>query len=135
MDIQQAVVTCMRKYFTFSGRAGRWEFWWFFFNFAVIVVFYNFLAIHYFLEPLMSAIYDHDIGSIIFFGILYNLPLLVLITPFTAVTTRRLHDVGKSGWWQLIDLIPWKGLILILVWCAFKTKPEGDKYGEAPAET
>ena len=52
--------------------------------------------------------------------------IIVIIVPFTAVTARRLHDVGRSGWWQLISGMPYVGIIgaifLIIWWCS-----EGEK--------
>ena len=52
--------------------------------------------------------------------------IVVIIVPLIAVTARRLHDVGKSGWWQLITVIPYLGIIgqifLIVWWCS-----EGEK--------
>ena len=53
---------------------------------------------------------------------------LVFLIPVIAVGSRRLHDIGKSGWWQLLFIVPIIGWILIIVWFATNTKPEGDKY-------
>jgi uncharacterized membrane protein YhaH (DUF805 family) len=46
-----------------------------------------------------------------------------------AVGARRLHDIGKSGWWQLIALTI-IGIILLIVWWATNTKSENSKFGE-----
>ena len=59
--------------------------------------------------------------------------IIVIIVPFTAVTARRLHDVGRSGWWQLISGIPYVGIIgaifLIIWWCSEGEKKK-NKYGK-----
>tara|TARA_B100000959_G_C14728340_1_gene519866 strand:+ start:91 stop:573 length:483 start_codon:yes stop_codon:yes gene_type:complete len=87
MKFGEAILSCFNKYGTFEGRASRSEFWYFFlFNVVcgIIAVFIN-LAI-----------------EAIFF--------LVTILPFTAVGCRRMHDINKSGWWQLVpiyNLILW----------------------------
>ena len=61
-----------------------------------------------------------------------NLVFLGLLLPSLAVGARRLHDIGKSGWWQLVNLIPLIGLILLLYWTVQPS--EGDNtYGPAPS--
>ena len=78
MTFPNAVKTCLRKYGDFSGRATRAEYWWW----VLAVV----------------------IGSSIFtavFAPLATIFSLAIFLPELAVTARRLHDIGKSGWWQL----------------------------------
>ena len=58
---------------------------------------------------------------------------LVFFVPIIAAGCRRLHDMGKSGWWQLLWFIPIIGWILLIVWLATNTKPEGDKYNQIEA--
>ena len=53
---------------------------------------------------------------------------LVFVIPGFAAGSRRLHDIGKSGWWQLLWIIPIIGWILLIIWLATNTKSEGDKY-------
>ena len=101
-----AVQTCLRKYIDFNGRATRAEFWWF-------VLFY--VVISFFAVGL-----DMVMGTTCIFigmGLLESLLFLAFLIPGTAVTARRLHDINKSGWWQLVELlvIP---IILILIWNA-----------------
>ena len=112
MNFSQAIYTCMSKYVTFSGRASRSEFWWFFL-FAIIL-------------SLGVALVE-----VAMFGvearILSDLVLLAIILPVFASGSRRLHDVGKSGWWQLLILTV-IGAILLIVWWASDTKPSGDRF-------
>ena len=112
MSFQDAVKQVLRKYADFSGRATRAEFWWW--KLAVYIA------------GFILAIID---GSILSFsqGGAYS-PLqmifgLAILLPSLAVTARRLHDIGKTGWWQLvwiaIAVIAWIpfiiGLIVLLV--------------------
>ena len=111
MDFKQAVIRCLRdKYVAFDGRASRSEFWWFaLFTFAVGVVF---------------SLIGLDIV-----GLLFNLAVLL---PSLSVGSRRLHDMGKSGWLQLLWFIPVLGWIAMIY---FLVQPsEGpNSYGEGPA--
>ena len=81
-EIQKAVKTCFNKYAEFNGRAARPEFWWFaLFQFVVVVV--------------LDTIY-RPLGG---------LASLAMLLPGLAVAARRLHDIGKSGWFLLLLLI------------------------------
>lgn len=111
MDFKQSVTICLRKYVDFSGRAGRPEFWWF--------------ALFTFLVGLaVNAIF----GS--WLGMLANLALTL---PSLAVGARRLHDMGKSGWFQLIWLIPFIGWAVMIYWLVQPTAG-ANQWGEGPAE-
>ena len=110
MDFKQSVTTCLKKYVEFGGRAGRPEFWWF--------------ALFTFLVGLLTSFILGDLISM-----LVNLALLL---PSLAVGARRLHDIGKSGWFQLIWLIPflgWAFMIYLLV----QPSVGPNQYGEGPA--
>ena len=111
MDFKQAVLRCVRdKYAEFNGRAGRSEFWWF--------------ALACFLVGLVFSILHLDI-----IGMLVNLALLI---PSLAVGARRLHDIGKSGWFQLIWLIPILGWIF-LIYLLAQPSVGPNEYGAGPA--
>ena len=112
MDFKQAVLRCVRdKYADFSGRASRSEFWWFALATVLVGLVFNMLRLE-------------------LIGALANLALLV---PSIAVGSRRLHDIGKSGWFQLIWLIPLVGWILLVYWLV---QPSGaaNEYGAGPAQ-
>jgi len=125
MNIVQATTTCLKKYFIFSGRAKRSEFWWFYLFTVIVTVVYTM-----FVEPLLVAWMINTFT----FVVLTQLTTLLFLIPTLAAGSRRLHDIGKSGWWLLL-LLTGIGIILLIVWWVFDTKPEGDKYGEAVAET
>lgn len=65
-------------------------------------------------------------------GFLYILYALGLFIPAIAVMVRRLHDVGKSGWWWLINLIPLVGAIWFLVLMCTDSNSGDNKYGPSP---
>ena len=88
MNFQTSVKTCFKKYTTFSGRASRSEFWYFYlFNYGLYAIL------------IISALNI----SFIFFWFFVGFLLATLI-PFIAVTARRLHDINKSGWFQILPL-------------------------------
>ena len=111
-------IYCLKNYFNFSGRATRSEFWYFMlflFLFGIVIKL---------IEVIMGmGIYDSGILSLI-----YDLALLI---PTLAVSTRRLHDTNRSGWWNLISLIPIIGLIVLTVSYCQDSK-EDNKYGVNP---
>ena len=117
MNFGQAISTCMGKYFTFSGRAKRSEYWWF----------YLFTILMGWGATLVGAVTfgPGDPAADVMSSILS----LIFFMPALAAGSRRLHDIGKSGWWQLLILTV-IGIILLIIWWATDTKPEGDKYGE-----
>ena len=133
MNIVQATTTCLKKYFIFSGRAKRSEFWWFYLFTVIVLVVYTM-----FVEPLLLAwMMSIVAGGWIFgftFVVLSNLTNLLFLVPTLAAGSRRLHDIGKSSWWLFLWLTGIGGIVLI-VWWVFDMKPEGDKYREAVAET
>ena len=92
MNFGQAISACLSKYATFSGRAPRPEFWWFFL-FQILV------------SVAASMVSDTIAG----------LTSLALLLPALAVGTRRLHDIGKSGWWQLL-MLTGIGLFVLIYW-------------------
>lgn len=100
----------------FKGRARRQEFWFFYLAYFLIAVVVGFIGafVPSLVQPLSSIL------SLVFF------------VPFIAVGARRLHDIGKSGWMQLIAFIPLVGLILLIVWYVTEGKPEENKWGKSP---
>ena len=113
----QYFLDVFKKYAVFQGRAGRKEFWYFaLFNFIIVLC----------LEILDWAIFKN---TIIPFAVIYDLAAFI---PGLAVSFRRLHDIGKSGWWILINLIPIIGFILYIVYLATDGMPEDNMYGANP---
>ena len=71
--------------------------------------------------------------SAIHFQMISMLVGLALLVPNLAMGARRLHDTGRSGWLQILGLIPIIGWIILIIWCAEETKPADNEYG-APAK-
>ena len=93
MNFGQAISSCLSKYAMFSGRASRPDFWWFFL-FQILI-------------SLAASMLGETINSLVALG---------LLLPALAVGTRRLHDIGRSGWWQLLMLTVIGFLVLIYWW-------------------
>lgn len=122
MTFGQAVSTCFSKYAKFSGRSPRSEYWWF----------YLFYLVSYLAALIVVAIFTAilgEVGATIGGGILV-LWLLLLLLPTLAATVRRLHDTGRSGWWQLIAFTG-IGVIPLLIWLASAGEPRDNAYGPA----
>lgn len=117
MTFFEAVAKCYRKYFTFKGRASRSEYWW------------CFVAAFLFAWPLLLAETKEGTWFTILSFIYFMLTLSVVM-PLLSAWTRRMHDVGKSGWSWLFILIPVVGVILVLRWTTKEGSPEANKYGE-----
>jgi uncharacterized membrane protein YhaH (DUF805 family) len=116
MSFSDAVTTVLtKKYADFSGRARRSEYWWF--VLAEIIALGVILGLS-------------RVSSI--FMILYYLVALALFLPGLAVTVRRLHDTGKSGWFVLLGLIPIVGPIIILVFTVQEGTLGDNQYGPSP---
>ena len=112
MDWYMAV---LKKYAEFSGRARRREYWMF--------VLINFLI------GCGLGVIGALVHGLSFLSWLYSLAVLV---PSIAVSVRRLHDTGRSGWWLLIGLIPLIGLIVLIVFLATDGEPGDNEYGPNP---
>jgi len=116
-------LSVLKNYANFSGRARRTEYWMFFlFNFIVgiiAIVLDNFLGL--------------TMGGLPY-GVLYFIYALVTIIPGIAVTVRRLHDVGKSGWMLFISLIPLIGSIWLLVLLVTDGQLGDNQYGSDPKQ-
>ncbi len=121
MSFQDAVRTSLtQKYADFNGRARRSEFWYFFL-FTVIV-------------SIVASVIDRIIGTNDMFsnnGLVGTIASLALLVPSLAVGARRLHDTDRSGWLQLLALIPLVGIILLIVWWAGDSKGD-NKHGPNP---
>lgn len=63
------------------------------------------------------------------YGVITGVFILAMIIPSISVAVRRLHDINKSGWYYLVQMIPLVGAILVLIWFATETKPESNQWG------
>ena len=109
------------KYADFSGRASRTEFLYF----LLFLVGVQVLLI--IINTLVSG--ESGVSTFSYTILLF---LLLTIVPSIAVTVRRLHDSGRSGWWQLISLVPFVGVIILLVFVLSRGDEGSNEYGANP---
>ena len=113
----------LKNYAGFSGRARRKEYWMF--------VLFNLLFI-------IAAMIIDNVAGLTFgdlpYGLFYILYALAVFIPSLAVSIRRLHDIGKSGWMVLISFIPIVGAIWLLVLMVTDSDPGENQYGPNPKE-
>ena len=95
MNFLESIQTCYKKFFDFSGRASKSEYWWFQLYNAIIYV--------------LSFVFQGDLVSLL------SILIIVNLIPVYAVGVRRIHDSDKSGWFVLISLIPLIGLYIFVL--------------------
>lgn len=115
-------IAVLKKYAVFGGRARRKEYWMF--------VLFNIIF------TIVASALDTVVFGIAFdgFGPLYAVYSIAVFVPGLAVSVRRLHDVGKSGWYLLVNLIPIAGPIWYLVLVCTDSQPGDNQYGSNPKE-
>ena len=117
MNFQTSIKTCFNKYATFSGRASRSEYWFF----ALFGILGGIVAI-----IIDVMILGHSLDNE--YTPINSIFSLVYIIPSIAVTCRRLHDVNKSGWWQLLWFTGIGGILLI-IWFATEGEKKKNRFG------
>lgn len=100
MTFTESISVCFKKYATFTGTASKSEYWWF--------ILFTILG---------------QIGLSFISDGLSGLFLVATLLPTFAVCARRLHETDRSGWWQLINLIPIIGWIILIVFCVQDKRP------------
>ena len=95
MNFIESIKTCYKKFFDFSGRASKSEYWWFQLYNAIIYV--------------LTFVFQGDLA------LLFSILVIANIIPTYAAAVRRIHDSDKSGWMVLIALIPLIGLYVIVL--------------------
>ncbi len=99
MTFTESISACFNKYATFDGVAPRSEYWWF--------------VLACWIGAFLLGIVSNKLA------IVFNLATLV---PSLAAGCRRLHDTGRSGWWQLLMFVPVIGWIVLIVFLAQEGK-------------
>ncbi|WP_071394353.1 DUF805 domain-containing protein [Bacillus tuaregi] len=111
----QWYLKALKNYVGFHGRATRQEYW-------------MFILINFIIACLLSVL-ELVIGIP---GVLTGIYGLAVFLPSLAVLVRRLHDIGKSGWWFLISFIPFIGTIVLIVFACQESQPGENQYGLNP---
>jgi uncharacterized membrane protein YhaH (DUF805 family) len=121
-------IAMFQNYSNFSGRARRSEYWYF--RLATAVIFFALIAFAGLLAIVAGGALAFQIVMAIFF-----IYILLSVIPSLAVTVRRMHDLGKSGWNVLISFIPLVGPIWFLVLLATEGEQGENYYGPDPKST
>lgn len=131
MNFQTAVRSCLQKYATFSGRASRPEYWWFVLFLILAQIVLNIV------DTMMfgTGTFTHGPGYARWVsngGPLSAIFALGTFLPALAAAVRRLHDVGKSGWWLLVAFFPLIGGLVLLYFFVQPSQPGPNDFGAAP---
>ena len=110
VGFSEAIGLGFKNYLNFSGRATSAEYWW------------------WFLFIVVTGVVLGTIDSITGIGALQNIFNLATLIPGLALGARRLHDIGKSGWWQLLWFAIIVGWIIMIVWYCKPGNQLGNKY-------
>ena len=110
----------LKNYAIFSGRARRSEFWFF------VLFYFIGIFITFFLDGMLGT-FNEEAGLGLFSGVF----LLGHIIPSISVSVRRLHDINKSGWWYLLNLVPLIGPLVLLFFAILDSTPDNE-YGSNP---
>lgn len=114
--MQEAVKAVLGKYADFTGRARRSEYWYW--TLAVTLAY----VVGYLVTAIVRPL-----------GLLLLVVLLLgALVPGFAVSVRRLHDTGRSGWFLLVGLIPFVGGIVLLIFQCGDSQPQPNAYGPSP---
>ena len=115
VDFGDAISRGFSNYFTFSGRATRAENWWWALFTIIGVVALSIVEIIAGIPAVLSGIFR-----------------LATIIPSFALGARRLHDINRSGWWQLLWFAILIGWIILIVWAIKQGDKGPNKYGPDP---
>ncbi|WP_142847641.1 DUF805 domain-containing protein [Telmatospirillum sp. J64-1] len=116
MGFSEAIKSGFSHYVTFTGRATRSEYWYW--------------ALFTFLGGILTSILDLGLFPGVELSPLNSLFSLFVLLPSLAVGARRLHDLDKSGWWQLLLLVPLIGLIILIYWFVQRGTEGPNRFGE-----
>ncbi|MGE5453335.1 MAG: DUF805 domain-containing protein [Acidobacteriota bacterium] len=118
-------IKAMKQYADFKGRAQRAEYWYFSLFYILIYI----AAL--FIDELLGTQSRHKGGT----GLFALLTVVALFMPALAVSARRMHDIGKSGWWLLISLIPIVGSLMFIAFAVRDSQPGGNRFGPNPKQS
>ena len=122
------VDTLKNRYAAFAGRATRSEYWYFVL-FSIIIALILAVLDSQFVNPVLGIEPVTYSGRVGLLSVLFNLAILI---PALALAIRRLHDIGKSGWWILMGIIPivnFIGVFVLLYFFIKDSQPGENQYG------
>ena len=117
------------KYATFSGRASRSEYWWVMLGLTLFIL--GWLVLTLLVVTVTGGWDEPDPPASLWLMLgLLGLLWLGVVVPSIAIQVRRLHDANLSGWFWLMNLIPYAGGIIMLVFMLLGSKPEGARFDD-----
>ncbi|MDB5587585.1 MAG: hypothetical protein JWP26_2555 [Devosia sp.] len=119
----RSYLDALLRYFEFSGRTGRAQYW--LYQLVTLIIVGGAIYYEYRSTGLLPA--EDNLSPLMIFLSLFH------IIPGITVTVRRLHDIGKSGWWYLLNFVPFGGL-WVLVWTCCASEPGSNEYGDRDGE-
>lgn len=122
MNMKESVVSVLKNWKNFSGRASRSEFWYFVLASAILGAIIGGIELTTGLISIENPNATGPLSSIL---------NLLLAIPSISVTSRRLQDYGYSGWWQL-SYITVIGIFVVLIWCMLPAKEDENDWGKNP---
>jgi len=125
-------IKCVKQYADFNSRARRKEFWMFTLFFLIFGWGVNYLDIKLGTSFNVLSGYGHYHGQKIGGGAISFIYCMALFVPYCAVGVRRLHDIGKSGFYYFVALVPVIGWIILLVWFCNDSQSGENEYGLNP---
>lgn len=111
-------IEVIKKYAVFSGRARRKEYWMFTLWATCISI--------------ILALFGDFTQNSTLSQILIGVYIAFILIPTLAVSVRRLHDTGHSGWWIFFGIIPFVGAIMLLLFFCTDSQPSDNQYGPNP---
>lgn len=114
VGIGESISLGFKNYVKFNGRSTRAEYWWF--------------VLFLFIGGVVLGTIDTFLGT----GALQTLFNLVTLIPGLALGARRLHDIGRSGWWQLLWFVILVGWIILIIWTIKQGQQGPNKHGLDP---
>ena len=122
MNMKESVVSVLKNWKNFSGRASRSEFWYFVLASAILGAIVGGIELATGLISIENPNATGPLSSIL---------NLLLAIPTISVTSRLLQDYGYSGWWQL-SYITVIGIFVVLIWCMLPAKEDENDWGKNP---
>jgi uncharacterized membrane protein YhaH (DUF805 family) len=119
MGFGQAIASGFANYVNFSGRATRPQYWYF--------------VLFLFIVGIVAVLIDFGVFNATDIGPTNAIFTLATFLPSLAVTIRRLHDIGRTGWWVFLAFVPIIGIIVLIVWACQRGEAGPNAYGPPPA--
>ena len=117
MNFKESINICIKKYTKTEGRASRSEFWYF----CLFCLLVGIVTLYIDISVLGYSVEEE-------YTPLNTIAYLAVFIPSISVTARRLHDIGKSGWWMLLALTG-IGIILLIIWYATEGEKKKNRFG------